>query len=255
MKKIKEVLDHPLWRLCIDLIQISGVSLLAVFGTVGVFKLILGNSLIILLFIGLCIAIFLWLREKFTLSFRAFQDKKTKYEGERIQEKLNQDFVSGIPSNGILKSWFKMIRRRVDKWDPEAELKSLNLYLRHGTDIPFLQFWPKLQAYFVSKNKNLVATFYIPSSNEIEEISEDKSYDKPKNPFFVTYPKWKNALIKAYSAVSDLLPKSFEVQVADGDNEITFNFRYKVGLVSKLSSFTYNGNLLKNGGGRVTPVN
>ncbi len=250
MEKLKRFSENPIWRLFMDFVQLTGVSFFTVVGSIGALKLVSQNWTILVLLLILLTIVGFWLYHRFNDLYKSIRDEKVRIETDRVQKKIEGDFLSGIPSNRVVESWFSIIQERAKQWDPGAFLTSLNMYFDRGHETEYFKPLPTLQAYYWSPMKQLLATFYTPSSSKIGKVEEEKYPGNLIKPFFKKYPTWRNALKRSYTVISDIIPDQFHVQIADDPKGIDITFTYLQGIVEKRACFSYDGSVLKNDQGK-----
>ena len=133
---------------------------------------------------------------------------------------------------------FEQGKAEASIWADDARLTNLSLFLDILEDKTKL----RMQFYFVSDWKQEALITY--TGDLFSTIYDEETYFNFKQynqkVFFLMYPNWSKAVLKAHDLISDKVKGELHLHISEvDDNSLSINFRYHSGKVSMLDKFTF----------------
>jgi len=224
-----------------DLITVVSISGVTLFGTknaiTSYFNKQPKSATSFLLIFGMLFLF--WIKRNILESRDRYEKQKIVYEAINLQEKVEKNFLCGIPDNKLLKSWYNQASKTIKDWDPESKLIGFNYYITVGGKNENYLTTPEIQVVHWSDLKRLSRIVYIP--NMSTDYNDDFYGTKNRmEPFFAQHKNWRDALKIIYRKIDDILGPDFKLQITSG-NQMSFNFYYNQGKISKSERFEFNG--------------
>lgn len=171
------------------------------------------------------------------------QNDVNKYETIRPTSDINHI----LPNTNLLMRWYRVLMNRAKEWSEDVTLDSLNVYIDVGNQISIVMMghatsdWKSESAYFrLGKNFSVDRQENVPSSRaagiRIPSV----------NPFFIKYPLWRSAVVKAYNSISGRLPSKYQISFSSHYSyAMRFSFDYYE-RIRREEAFEFNGLELRN---------
>lgn len=238
-----------LWTFLADFSGVIGTLVLAKIWIFAVISKLSFNLINILLTVVVCLftlaLIVRFIKSWLVVAKNSYKEHKTQQEIKEYENKTNiVPFKDILPSNDLLQRLLEQGKANADAWTDDARLVGISLFLERSVDKVRLQ----MQFYFVSDWKKEALTTYA-GDLTTEKYDDEEIYSVVKDAspkvFFLLYPNWSKAVIKAHSLIADKVTDYMRIQLGeDRDNSMHIIFRYQAGKVNAAERFTFNGKVL-----------
>ncbi len=172
-----------------------------------------------------------------------YEEYMVKKDFEKITSNKNLEKISlALPKTSTLKMMSRQAEKRAKNWDPESQLKSINIYFRYKDGC-----WqiPSLQAIYISHWKQEKAYFYegLSKGESIKELTRYNSQLYERNvKAFHEHKYWQKKVEKVFNKVSSIVKEELSIAIHELNHGYSLDITYYQGRVERKKSFELNQN-------------
>lgn len=155
-------------------------------------------------------------------------------------------FEELLPDTRSLRRWHSALLAVANEWAHDVVIGTSELRIGMSSS-----GWRVYELTYGSKWKGLIASSQIGIADRFNEVRHKYSSSLISNtiqPFFLKYPKWRKAVLRAYESIRESLDEEAGVSIHQGyrlDREVLMiRFHYKVGNVPEITEFWFDGTVL-----------